>query len=121
MIVNHARTVKQALDRVDMNLLGKEAHIRWMKYLKNMENPLETILDSENIEDQRAAFASFNLSWYKAVKEFGLKEQTVYYQYCPMAIGNKGAYWFSNDKQINNPYFGDAMLRCGETHETLEY
>jgi Cu(I)/Ag(I) efflux system membrane fusion protein len=44
-----------------------------------------------------------------------------YYQYCPMARGDKGAYWFSNIKKIENPYFGEAMLSCGETRETMEF
>jgi Cu(I)/Ag(I) efflux system membrane fusion protein len=38
-----------------------------------------------------------------------------------MANGDAGAYWFSKDKDIKNPYFGDEMLKCGETKETLEF
>jgi len=45
----------------------------------------------------------------------------VYYQFCPMAIDNKGAYWLSEESDIKNPYFGDAMLTCGETKETLKF
>jgi len=42
-----------------------------------------------------------------------------YYQYCPMAFDNKGAYWISNETEIRNPYFGEKMLKCGENKDTL--
>jgi Cu(I)/Ag(I) efflux system membrane fusion protein len=38
-----------------------------------------------------------------------------------MANGDKGAFWLSNIEEIENPYFGDEMLKCGETRETLEF
>jgi Cu(I)/Ag(I) efflux system membrane fusion protein len=37
-----------------------------------------------------------------------------------MAEKDKGAYWFSSSEEIKNPYFGDAMLKCGENRETLK-
>ena len=37
-----------------------------------------------------------------------------YYQFCPMADNNKGAYWLSKEETILNPYFGKAMHSCGE-------
>jgi Cu(I)/Ag(I) efflux system membrane fusion protein len=36
-----------------------------------------------------------------------------------MALGDKGAYWLSEIKEINNPYFGEEMLRCGEITKTI--
>ncbi|MDN4167011.1 DUF3347 domain-containing protein [Cytophagales bacterium LB-30] len=44
----------------------------------------------------------------------------IYVAHCPMANGNIGGYWLANEKQINNPYFGDKMLRCGSVKETLQ-
>ena len=38
-----------------------------------------------------------------------------------MANGDKGAYWLSSIEEIENPYFGDEMLKCGETRETLDF
>lgn len=49
-----------------------------------------------------------------------LKQGEVYVAFCPMANGNTGGYWLANEKQINNPYFGDKMLRCGSVKETLQ-
>jgi Cu(I)/Ag(I) efflux system membrane fusion protein len=53
-----------------------------------------------------------------AIQIFGIN-QTVYSQFCPMADNNNGADWLSLEKQISNPYFGDKMLRCGRTKQTI--
>jgi len=43
----------------------------------------------------------------------------LFVQYCPMADRNNGARWQSESKVIKNPYFGKAMLKCGEVTEEL--
>ena len=52
---------------------------------------------------------------------FGTTGETIYYQYCPMARDNKGAYWLSAVEEIKNPYFGDAMLTCGENKAVIKW
>jgi len=37
-----------------------------------------------------------------------------------MADNNKGAYWLSKEEKVFNPYFGDAMLKCGEVKQVIE-
>ena len=93
----------------------------WMDQLGDLTESLEIMMTNPDIATQREAFAAFNNVFYQSVKEFGLEGVTTYYQYCPMAIGNTGAYWLSEIEEIRNPYFGDAMLTCGETRETMEY
>ncbi|MCA1760603.1 MAG: DUF3347 domain-containing protein, partial [Bacteroidales bacterium] len=85
-----------------------------------LNSTINTISSSTNIEKQREAFAKFNLAFYKSLKMFGLSNITAYYQYCPMAIEDKGAYWFSEIEEIRNPYFGEEMLACGETREIIK-
>tara|TARA_R110001583_G_scaffold8896_1_gene41946 strand:- start:29957 stop:31762 length:1806 start_codon:yes stop_codon:yes gene_type:complete len=108
------------LGTIDMGLLKGEAHMGWMKDLKMLESNLKTMIKQSDIQKQRAAFASFNLVLYKSIKSFGLDKVTTYYQFCPMANNDKGAYWFSNSKDIQNPYFGEAMVGCGEVKETIK-
>jgi membrane fusion protein, copper/silver efflux system len=115
-----AKKVENALKSVDMELLKGDAHMDWMDQLKTLKSSIASIGQSSDIEKQRESFAKFNLAFYKSLKMFGLKNDTAYFQYCPMAFGNKGAYWFSETKEIRNPYFGDEMLGCGETRETLK-
>ena len=64
---------------------------------------------------------TFSDVFYKILKTFSLMGKTVFYQFCPMMNDGKGAYWLSETKDIHNPYYGEAMLTCGETKETLKY
>jgi len=108
------------LDAVDMQLLEGDAHMVWMGQLNTMKTAIDKIINTKDIEMQRLAFSDFNSGIYRAVKSFGVDSQQVYYQFCPMAFNDKGAYWLSSEEQISNPYFGDVMLRCGEVKEVIE-
>ncbi len=116
-----AKEVQLSLAKVDMKLLTGDAHMQWMDISGKLDNQIKLIASENKIEDQRTAFITFNDQFYKAVKEFGLMGKTVYYQFCPMANSNKGAYWLSEKDNILNPYYGESMLTCGETKETLKY
>ncbi len=93
-----ALPVKSLLQKVDMGLLQGEAHMGWMAQIKKLNEGIEQISDSKDISEQRVLFAAFNTTFYTSLKSFGLQQATTYYQYCPMANGNEGAYWFSNEK-----------------------
>ena len=103
-----------------MALLKGDAHMAWMDYLDVIEKSIKSISELMDIEKQRSEFAKFNIAFYKSLKAFGLHNITAYYQYCPMAEKDKGAYWFSDTEEIKNPYFGDMMLKCGENSETIK-
>ncbi len=119
-VSRHAGRVLEALEGVNMSLLQGEAHRLWMVQLNVLTGTIRDIESASDLESQRETFSEFNLMFYKTVKTFGLTGETIYYQYCPMANRDSGAYWFSDSKEIRNPYFGDAMLQCGETRETIE-
>ncbi|ALO17277.1 Cation efflux system protein CusB precursor [Salinivirga cyanobacteriivorans] len=119
-VSNEAGQVKKVLDEVDMGLLDGDAHMKWMDHLEILNRTIETISKSGDLEEQRKTFSEFNLAFYKAVKTFGLEGVKTHYQYCPMANRDQGAYWFSNEEEIKNPYFGESMLKCGENREVFE-
>ncbi|MDP1725278.1 MAG: efflux RND transporter periplasmic adaptor subunit [Bacteroidota bacterium] len=116
-----AMEFQPALAKIDLKLLSGETHTKWFEISGSMDKQVKRIISSDNLEEQRKAFSDFSDLFYKSVKEFGLKEGTAYYQYCPMADNDKGAYWLSETKTIRNPYFGSKMMNCGETKETLKY
>ena len=116
-----AQEVQQALSKVDMKLLTGDAHTQWMNISGNLDKQIKLIESTDQLEDARTAFSNFSDQFYKAIKTFGLMGKTAYYQFCPMAFDNKGAYWLSEIKDIRNPYFGKKMIDCGETKETLNY
>jgi Cu(I)/Ag(I) efflux system membrane fusion protein len=116
-----AQDVQEALSKVDMKLLTGDAHLKWMDISGKIDKQVKLIISSGNIEEQRKAFSELSNQLYITVKTYGLMEKTAYYQYCPMAFDNKGAYWLSESKTIRNPYFGDKMMDCGDIKETLNY
>jgi len=120
-VVNSAKEIAKAIINVDMKLVSGDAHIVWMEQVSALNKSIEIIQNSSDIEQQRKAFAALSLSFYKSVKIFGLEGAVTYYQYCPMANTDKGAFWFSNSKEIRNPYFGQKMLKCGETKEVIAF
>src|SRR5690625_5789886 len=55
-----------------------------------------------------------------ALTRSGYEDVYAYLMFCPMAFNNQGAYWLQPNSELLNPYFGDAMLRCGDHLETFE-
>jgi Cu(I)/Ag(I) efflux system membrane fusion protein len=116
----NAATVKKLIGNVDMGLLEGDPHMIWMEQLNTLNKSITNISENKKIDSQREYFAQFNQAFYKTIKIFGLGDVTTFYQYCPMANGDKGAFWFSAEIPIRNPYFGDVMMTCGENIETIK-
>ena len=78
------------------------------------------IAASSDLKEQRKVFSTLSNEMATLVKGGKLSMGMLYLEYCPMANGNTGAFWLSNEKQIKNPYFGDMMLTCGSVKETIQ-
>jgi len=115
-----AKTILKSLGKIDMKLLTEsKAHTHWMKLEKEMKASANSISNTSDIKEQRNYFIHLSSHLTNAVELFGVNEK-VYSQFCPMADNNKGAYWLSNEEKVLNPYFGDAMLKCGEVKQVIE-
>ena len=119
-VQSEAAETKEALAEVDMELVSGVAHNDWMNYLTPMQNSLSEIQSADDIEAQRKSFSTLSDNLYKSAKAFGLGSKEAFYEFCPMAFNNEGAYWLSDQEKIRNPYFGDKMLTCGEVKEKLK-
>lgn len=115
-----AAATSKALAAADMKLLSGAAHNDWMNYLGGMETSLKEMESSTDIEVQRKSFSTLSENLYKSIKAYGLGGTTAYYEFCPMAFDNQGAFWLSEAEEIRNPYFGDKMLTCGSVTEKLK-
>ncbi len=114
------KQINQSLKKVDMKLLSDEkAHNHWMTIQKELKTSANTIENDSDIATQRAHFKHLSAHMISSVQLFGVNEN-VYIQFCPMADNNKGAYWISLEKEVRNPYYGEAMLTCGEVKATLQ-
>jgi Cu(I)/Ag(I) efflux system membrane fusion protein len=109
-----AKATSKSLKAIPMGSLGQmeESHIE-----KSIEM-LNAIAQNEDLENQRDHFVVLNENM--VVIAMNVEVATpIYVQKCPMANNNKGAVWLSTEKDIKNPYYGDAMLTCGSVIEEI--
>ncbi len=112
--------MKTTLSKIDMSLFSGDAHEIWMKHQNNLKLALQPMPNFKTIEEVRKAFQPISETMIALTNSFKPFDQTLYIQYCPMADSNKGANWISQFEEIKNPYFGKAMLTCGETKSIIK-
>ncbi|MCP9236328.1 efflux RND transporter periplasmic adaptor subunit [Lewinella sp. JB7] len=110
--------LRAALTGVDMTLVKDDAHLYWMEQLKALNAHAGGLAGATDIGEQRKQFGFLSQALINTLTAFGAAD-TLYVQHCPMAFDNAGANWLSEDVAIRNPFFGDAMLTCGSTTDTL--
>ncbi|MBT8324419.1 MAG: efflux RND transporter periplasmic adaptor subunit [Winogradskyella sp.] len=119
-VTDEAKSLLNNLSNIDMKLLTDgEAHSHWMALENELKSSAKSISNLVDIKEQRSHFKHLSSHLTKAVRLFGVNEK-VYVQFCPMADNNNGAYWLSKEEKVINPYFGDAMLTCGEVKQIIE-
>lgn len=111
-----AKATSKSLKSIEISDLGtmEQAHI-----LKSIEM-LNAIAQNENLESQRVHFVIFNENIVPIAMNIDSANPMLYIQKCPMANNNKGAVWLSTERDIRNPYYGDAMLTCGSVIEEID-
>lgn len=113
-------TLLNKLNKVDMKLLSdNKAHNHWMSLEGEIKSSATSISETSDIKSQRDHFKHLSSHLINAVQLFGINEK-VYVEFCPMADNNNGAYWLSKEEKVINPYFGEAMLTCGEVKQVIE-
>ncbi|OSY87558.1 RND transporter [Tenacibaculum holothuriorum] len=116
----NATSLLKNLAKVDMKLLSdKTAHKHWMSLANKIKSSSSSISKTSDIKTQRDYFKHLSSHLINAVQLFGVKEK-VYVEFCPMADNNNGAYWLSKEEKVINPYFGEAMLTCGEVKQVIK-
>jgi copper chaperone CopZ len=114
-----AKDLLTSLNGVKMDKLAMDVHMVWMKVMKDLTADAKSISETQDIKKQRMVFMSLSKNMYDLMK-VAKYETPVFYQFCPMANGGKGANWLSKDNAIKNPYYGSQMLSCGKTVETIK-
>ena len=108
------------LARVEMALLKGDAHMAWMERLNPLKKAGQAAADAKEVDATRKAFETVSNEMIMAVQQFGITGETkANVFHCPMAFGNKGASWLQATDELENPYFGAKMYRCGTLKETL--
>lgn len=106
----------------DMRISLPESGEAWNKgereALVAFDRHLARLSGTTDLKVQRTQFRHLSEALIGIARPLGTPGSPLYLQYCPMANDNKGAYWISRDSSIRNPYYGDAMLTCGEVRAT---
>jgi Cu(I)/Ag(I) efflux system membrane fusion protein len=110
--------LEAALDQIDMAGLKGQAHDHWMALKQKFSEATKMMQAEESLDGLRQHFSMLSENMLEMTESFGLEKDKVYKDFCPMAFDNKGAFWLSESEEILNPYFGEAMLSCGEVKET---
>lgn len=119
-VQSKSKELIEKISKVDMKLLkDNDVHKHWMALETEIKAAAIAISKTTKIKEQRLHFENLSIPLTNAIKVFGINE-IVYQQYCPMVDNNKGAYWLSKEEKVFNPYFGDAMLTCGEVTQVIE-
>ncbi|MEM9389167.1 MAG: efflux RND transporter periplasmic adaptor subunit [Bacteroidota bacterium] len=113
-----AKKLQSIIDKVDMKLVKGEAHMEWMNDLEVLQKATKGIANETEVEKARIMLSPLSDQLFHTLTKFQI-EVDGYRQYCPMAFDFKGAFWLSDSDKIFNPYFGDAMLTCGNVEEEL--
>jgi len=87
---------------------------------KRLSAGMQGLAGAETLADIRTAFYPYSQAVVETVEAYGSNDHTSWFvHFCPMAFGNTGATWLTPSEEINNPYFGSMMLRCGEVRQQL--
>jgi Cu(I)/Ag(I) efflux system membrane fusion protein len=110
----------EALGAVRATSLKAEQRGLWRRASGSLRNALESIGNATNLEEARRPFALLSDQTIKLLRRFGhAGPDDLVEVHCPMAFANRGADWIQRGETIRNPFFGSAMLRCGDVIRRL--
>jgi hypothetical protein len=76
--------------------------------------PVSRIAKASDLKAARSEFLEVSMEMQDLIDHVGTSNEVKLYEaHCPMAFGGKGASWLQNREEVNNPYYGSMMLRCG--------
>lgn len=80
----------------------------------------ERLVSAGDIKSRRAALQTVSDALIGLVRAHGIDQLgNLFVVHCPMAFDDKGGDWLSAVPTVLNPYYGDAMLTCGNLKDTL--
>lgn len=118
--IHFSKQMKVSLKKVDMSFFKGNDHVVWMEYEPKIDLVLSKIIKSTQVKSARVLFVELSNIMISLTEKFNVNDGPIYIQHCPMANDNQGADWLSLDKEIQNPYFGKSMLKCGSVKKVME-
>ena len=114
--VKQLNSILKDLARIPLNAENTKI---WNSFQKELSKSATGMENSNSLEPIRAKFNELSETMIGLVNTFKLNSSKLYVLHCPMADQNKGADWLSASSEVKNPYYGSAMLGCGEVSREL--
>jgi len=108
----------RAVDTASLDEMGKK---HWREQSDRILFAAYEAREGKKREGARRHFAELSAATTGLVEMFGhALPGPLYRVHCPMAVEATGADWLQAAKEVNNPYYGPAMLGCGDLAATYE-
>ncbi|MFG0273518.1 MAG: efflux RND transporter periplasmic adaptor subunit [Phycisphaerales bacterium] len=105
-----ARSLHDAVRAID-----GAAPASWPELRDRFLTSAEHVDHFASLDEARVPFEAWSMAALELEARYGHAGDATHYEaYCPMAFDFEGASWLQRADEIDNPYFGDMMLRCGE-------
>ncbi len=111
----HARALHRSMDGVETSGVPGEIVTSW----RRLHQAVAAAAATGSLDAQRERFQAASDALIALLEKTGSPRGRLNVDWCPMADDDRGAFWLSAEEGIRNPYFGDAMLRCGETRRVV--
>jgi hypothetical protein len=120
-----AQTLRTAADSLKVNeIKGDSTGVikeTALTYTSTITGSAQALVAEKDIEGKRKEFGNIADAMWTLTRTVRYSGKKLYWEYCPMAFNNQGAYWISYERDIKNPYFGSKMMTCGSVEDSIDY
>ena len=120
-----AQTLRTAADSLKVNeIKGDSTGVikqTALTYTSSITASAQALVAEKDIEGKRKEFGNIADAMWTLTRTVRYGGKKLYWEYCPMAFNNQGAYWISYERDIKNPYFGSKMMTCGSVEDSIDY
>lgn len=115
----HYSQLHHELRQIPLGVLQDDERDLWRTPSERLEAVAAQSMKAGDLAEARAAFIPLSTAMIEIERLVGHAGDATYYQaFCPMADEGKGANWLQTTEAIRNPFYGQAMLGCGEIRGT---
>ena len=98
----------------------RDAREAWQEIASSLGGHARLAAASQDDGRLRGAFEHVSAQIERILRVLGNPlDKAVRVVFCPMAFDSKGAAWVQDSDTVHNPYYGKAMLRCGDIRATV--
>jgi len=110
--------LKTKVEEINTIGLKGEAEKVWKMVNIQLINRTKELSEAKDLKEIRGGFDELSSEVIMLVSKLQVSTP-LFVLHCPMADNNRGADWISLSSEVLNPYYGNAMLGCGEVTKTI--